>query len=95
MYQILNGTNPTIFGDGLQVRAFSYVDDAVIPLWNASQNSKCIGEIINLGGIKEYTIKEACDVLINVTGMNFKPVHLEPRHETKYAWSTWEKSLNY
>ena len=41
---------------------------------NASQNSKCIGEIINLGGIKEYTIKEACDVLINVTGMNFKPV---------------------
>lgn len=93
MYQILNGSNPTIFGDGLQVRAFSYVDDAVIPLWNASQNSKCIGETINLGGIKEYTIKEACDILVNVTGLNIKPVYLEKRHETKFAWSTWEKSV--
>ncbi len=93
MYQILNGSNPTIFGDGLQVRAFSYVDDSVIPFWNASQNPKCIGEIINLGGIKEYTIKDACDSLINVTGLNIKPVHLEPRHETKYAWSTWDKSV--
>ena len=93
MYQILNKKNPTIFGDGSQVRAFSYVDDSVIPFWNASQNEKCIGEIINLGGIKEYSIKDACNILINVTGLNVKPVYLEPRHETKYAWSTWDKSV--
>ena len=93
MYQILNKKNPTIFGDGSQVRAFSYVDDSVIPFWNASQNDKCIGEIINLGGIKEYSIKDACNILINVTGLNVKPVYLEPRHETKYAWSTWDKSV--
>ena len=93
MYQILNKKNPTIFGDGSQVRAFSYVDDSVIPFWNASQNDKCVGEIINLGGIKEYSIKDACNILINVTGLNVKPVYLEPRHETKYAWSTWDKSV--
>ena len=93
MYQILNKQNPTIFGDGSQIRAFSYVDDSVLPFWNASQNDNCISEIINLGGIKEYTINDACNVLINVTGQNFKPVYLEPRHETKYAWSTWEKSV--
>ena len=94
MYQILNNKSPTIYGDGLQKRAFSYVDDSVIPLWNASQNEKCIGEIINLGGIKEYTIKDACDILINVTGLNIKPVYLEQRHETKFAWSTWDKSVD-
>ena len=93
MYQIINDMQPTIFGDGEQKRAFSYVDDSVEPLWNASQNDKCIGEIINLGGIKEYSINEACNVLINVTGLNIKPVYLEPRHETKYAWSTWDKSV--
>ena len=93
MYQILNKQNPTIFGDGSQVRAFSYVDDSILPFWNASQKDNCIGEIINLGGIKEHTINDACDVLINVTGQNLKPVHLEARHETKYAWSTWEKSV--
>ena len=93
MYQLLNNQNPTIFGDGSQVRAFSYVDDSILPFWNASQKNNCIGEIINLGGIKEHTINDACNVLINVTGQNLKPVHLEARHETKYAWSTWEKSV--
>ena len=93
MYQLLNNQNPTIFGDGSQVRAFSYVDDSILPFWNASQKNSCIGEIINLGGIKEHTINDACNVLINVTGQNLKPVHLEARHETKYAWSTWEKSV--
>ena len=93
MYQIINKQNPTIFGDGTQVRAFSYVDDSVIPFWNASQRDNCVGEIINLGGIKEYSVNEACDILINVTGLNIKPVYLEPRHESKYAWSTWEKSV--
>ena len=93
MYQLLNKQNPTIFGDGSQVRAFSYVDDSILPFWNASQKNSCIGEIINLGGIKEHTINDACNLLINVTGQNLKPVHLEARHETKYAWSTWEKSV--
>ena len=93
MYQIINNNQPTIFGDGSQIRAFSYVDDSVIPFWNASQNNKCIGEIINLGGIKEYSINEACDTLINVTGLNIRPTYLDARHETKNAWSTWEKSV--
>ena len=93
MYQILNKESPTIFGDGSQVRAFSYVDDSVIPFWNASQNDDCKGEIINLGGTKEYSISEACNILINVTGQNIKPVYLEPRHESKYAWATWDKSI--
>ena len=30
---------------------------------------------------------------INVTGLNIQPIYLEARHETKYAWSTWDKSV--
>lgn len=93
MYQIINGMQPTIFGDGEQVRAFSYVDDSIIPFWNASQRNKCIGEIINLGGIKEYTINEACTTLLKVTKTDLKPLYLEGRHEAKHAWSTWDKSV--
>jgi len=93
MYQILNNKQPTIFGNGEQKRAFSYVDDSLIPFWNASQRDNCIGEIINLGGIKEYTINEACEILISITGKKIKPAYLEKRRETKYAWSTWEKSI--
>jgi UDP-glucose 4-epimerase len=94
MYQIINDMQPTIFGDGEQARAFSYVDDSIVPFWNASQRDECIDEIINLGGIKEYTINEACQTLIEVTGRDITPVYLEARHEAKYAWSTWEKSVN-
>ena len=92
MYQILLGHPPTIFGDGSQVRAFSYVDDSIVPMWNASQFDCCIGQTINLGGIKETSIQEACETLLEVTGCDLSPVYLEARHETKYAWSTWEKS---
>ena len=93
MYQILNNQQPTIFGDGEQTRAFSYVDDSIIPFWNASQRDECIGEIINLGGIKENSINEACNILIKVTGTDLKPLYLEQRHETKHAYSTWDKSV--
>lgn len=93
MYQILNNQQPTIFGDGEQTRAFSYVDDSIIPFWNASQRDECIGEIINLGGIKESSINEACNTLIKVTGADLKPLYLEQRHETKHAYSTWDKSV--
>ena len=59
MYQIMNDQRPTVFGDGSQTRAFSYVDDSLIPFWNASQKDECVGEIINLGGIHEVSIQKA------------------------------------
>jgi len=92
MYQIMNGMRPTIFGDGSQKRAFSYVDDSIIPLWNASQKDDCVGHVINLGGIEECSIQEACNTVLKVTGTELKPSYHEYRHETKYAWSTWRKS---
>ena len=94
MYQILNNQQPTIFGDGEQTRAFSYVDDSIIPFWNASQRDECIDQIINLGGIKETTINQACQTLIEVTETDLKPLYLESRHEVKHAWSTWQKSVD-
>lgn len=94
MYQIMNGNQPTIFGDGLQTRAFSCVSDAMKPMWVSATSVECIGESINLGGIKEYSINDACETLISVVGdKNIKPLYLEPRHETKYAFCTWDKSV--
>ena len=94
MYQIMNGDNPTVFGDGEQTRAFSYVDDVLEPLWNASQRDNCIDQIINLGGIKSYSINQAAEAVIKITGTSLEPVHLEQRHEVKHAWTTWDKSVD-
>ena len=90
----MQGGEPAIFGDGSQTRAFSYVDDSIIPFWNASQNDNCVDEIINLGGIKSCTILEACETLIEVTGKSISPKFFESRHEVKHAYSTWEKSVS-
>lgn len=91
MYQHLNGFPMTIFGDGNQTRAFTYVDDILKPLWLASQNENCSREIINLGGDVEYTINEVNEKLKDIIGG--KTVYLERRHEVKNAVPTWEKSV--
>ena len=94
MNQIINGRQPTIFGTGKQRRAFSCIDDALIPLWNASQRKSCIGETINLGGTEDTSILDACLTLLEVTESNLTPVFLQSRHEAKNAFSTWQKSAD-
>jgi UDP-glucose 4-epimerase len=94
MYQIINDMQPTIFGDGKQTRAFSYVDDSIKPFWNASQNDNCVDQIINLGGIESCSILDACELLIEISGTTLTPKFLEQRHEVKHAFSTWEKSVD-
>jgi len=93
MYQSLKNEDLTIYGDGSQVRAFSFIDDSLVPLWRAATNANASKQIINLGGIKEYTIKEACETLLEVVGYG-KPIFLEKRHEVKYAVPTYQKSID-
>jgi UDP-glucose 4-epimerase len=93
MYQYLNDQPITIFGDGEQTRAFSYIDDSLEPLWNAAVLPQASKEIINLGGIKEYSIKEAAEVLKEVIGAK-EVVHLEGRHEVKHSIPTFQKSID-
>ncbi len=92
MYQYLNNQPMTIFGDGLQRRAFSCIDDCLEPLWNAGFYDKASKQIINLGSSVYYTIKEANDILKKVMeGGETK--FLENRHEVKNAHPSWEKSI--
>lgn len=92
MYQHLTGEPMTIFGDGTQTRAFSYIDDSLGPLWNASTNPKASKQIINLGGVKEYSINDANEILREVIGGG-SVKHFEQRHEVKHSVPTWEKSV--
>ncbi len=41
----------------------------------------------------EYRINEAADTLIDVMGGG-EIKHLPPRHEVKYAYPTWQKSVD-
>jgi UDP-glucose 4-epimerase len=94
MYQAKAGQAFTIYGDGLQTRAFSFIDDCLPCLWRAATSPKAKNQIINLGGVKETTLKDAADMLVHITGTSLTPVHLEARHEAKHAWSTYQKSVD-
>ncbi len=93
MYQHTINEPMTIFGDGTQTRAFSYIDDSLEPLWKASQDSRASKQIINLGGIKEYSINEANEILREVVGGGTVK-YFEGRHEVKHSIPTWQKSVD-
>ena len=91
MYQHLNGEPMTIFGDGEQKRAFSCIDDYLLPLWKAGTDERSSKQIINMGSNTECTINEACDILLDIVG-NGEKKYLEERHEVKEAFSSHLKA---
>jgi UDP-glucose 4-epimerase len=93
MNQAIQNNPITIFGDGTQKRAFSYIDDILGCLLNSATLSSASKQIINLGGAKEYTINEACNTLLEIIGPQ-KRLYLEPRYEVKYAYATYKKSVD-
>ena len=94
MYQHLNGEPMTIFGDGEQTRAFSFIDDSLEPLWNSAVRKEASKQIINLGGIEEISINEASSTLKDVIGTKLGVIHLEARHEVKHSIPTFQKSID-
>lgn len=93
MYYLINDKPITIFGDGTQRRAFSFIDDSLEPLFKAHFEPKASKQIINLGGIKDYSINECADIIKQVVGRG-DIQYLEQRHEVHTAVPTWEKSVD-
>lgn len=93
MFQHLNDMPMTIFGDGEQTRAFSYIDDIVAPLWNSAVREEASKEIINLGGIEEWSINDANKKLIEIIGGG-EVQYKEGRHEVKHSIPTYQKSID-
>lgn len=81
MHQAIKGEPLTIYGDGEQERAFTYVENIMEPLYKA-KDLEC--ETINLGGLQSITINKACEMVQKITGAN-EIKHLEARHEVKRA----------
>jgi UDP-glucose 4-epimerase len=58
----------TIFGDGTQSRVFCHVDDTVQAIAAIARNDATIGEVYNVGGSGEVTIKQLAEKVIALTG---------------------------
>jgi UDP-glucose 4-epimerase len=58
----------TIYGDGNQSRVFCHVDDAVQAIATIAKTQSTIGDVYNVGGTEEVTIKELADKVVKLTG---------------------------
>jgi UDP-glucose 4-epimerase len=66
--QVMDSEKITIFGDGLQLRDFTYVDDAVEAFLLAGANDTANGQVFNVGAIEPISLRELADLLIEVAG---------------------------
>ncbi len=68
------GTPITIYGDGEQVRCFTYIDDVVEILMEFATSEKANGEIVNLGSNNEISIKNLALKIKEITKSSSKIV---------------------
>ena len=73
--QALLGRDITVFGDGLQTRAFCYVDDLIDGLVRLMNSADDVTGPINIGNPKEFTILELASLVIELTGSRSRIVH--------------------
>jgi UDP-glucose 4-epimerase len=64
----------TVYGDGSQSRAFTYVGDAVRALLDLPTRREAFGEVFNIGGGREITIMQLAELVRGRTGSKSKIV---------------------
>ncbi len=94
MNRILKGKPPLVYGDGKQVRDFSYVSDCVPIIAKAGTDRRARNEIFNIGPDSDpITLNELAGQVIHVTGFKGRPEHLPARPgEVKFAWCSSSKA---
>jgi UDP-glucose 4-epimerase len=90
--QILRGEPLSVFGDGEQSRAFSYVGDVVPPIADAPWTDGASGQIFNVGADEPYTVNQLADIVRDAMGVPDHPVvHHDARNEVMHAFSDHSK----
>jgi UDP-glucose 4-epimerase len=87
MNQIMQGKPLTVFGDGQQTRAFSYIGDVAPHIANSPFIPEAINQTFNIGADKEYTILELAEQVLSAMGSDVPVRHLEARNEVVHAYS--------
>ncbi len=73
--QALRGEDITLYGDGMQTRAFCYVDDLVDGLVRMMGTGPQVTGPINLGNPHEIPVRELAERVIRLTGSRSRMVH--------------------
>jgi len=88
MNQIMQGEPLTIFGDGTQTRAFSYIDDVAPHIARSVTISEAYRQVINIGADIPYTVKYLAEKVGQAFSVNYHNcVSLEEGIFRMAAWA--------
>jgi UDP-glucose 4-epimerase len=78
---MMAGETPTIFGDGLTSRDFTYIDNAVSANLLACQapSAAATGRVFNIGTGESHTLNEVYAAIAGLLGFAGKPIYGPPR----------------
>jgi len=91
MNQILQGRPMTIFGDGAQSRAFSYIDDVAPAIADSVEGDRYRDDVFNIGADRPYTLNELAAAVAAAMGVAADIVHLPARTEVQHAYASHAK----
>ncbi|MDP1801387.1 MAG: NAD-dependent epimerase/dehydratase family protein [Bacteroidota bacterium] len=77
----LKNKDITIYGDGLQTRTFTYVDDTVNVCAKIFEDKLLINDVINIGNHELMTVKDLAELTIKLTNSSSKIIYLPPLKE--------------
>ncbi len=91
MNQILQGKPMTVFGDGSQQRAFSYIGDVAPVIARSIDVPAARNEVFNIGADEPYSVNELAEAVAAAMGVEPEVVHLPARNEVMDAYSVHDK----
>lgn len=92
MNQIMQGKPMTIFGDGNQKRAFSYIGDITPVIAGSIEIPEAYNQVFNIGADVPYTVNHLAHEVARAFGVAPKMQHLDPRNEVYEAFSKHSKA---
>jgi len=94
MNQILQNKPMTIFGDGTQTRAFSYIRDVTPIMVDAVQTPAAYNQVFNVGADEPCSVNDLAKMVARAMNVPPNIIHVPARNEVQDAYSSHDKVRN-
>ena len=91
MNQVLQGRPMTIFGDGTQTRAFSYIADVAPIIAESIEVPAAWNEVFNIGADQPYSLNDLATHVADAMGVPPQVTHVPARSEVHHAYASHDK----
>ncbi|MGB5872734.1 MAG: NAD-dependent epimerase/dehydratase family protein [Bacteroidota bacterium] len=91
MNQILQGKPLTVFGDGEQTRAFSYIRDISPVIAHSPRTPEAYNQVFNIGADDVFTVNALAEAVCREFDVQPSITHLTARKEVVHAYSDHSK----